>query len=367
MALLYPEEGADGKTERATDKKRKDARKEGKVVLSNEIVTIVVLAGALAVFFGTLPLLKFYLSGFMVQLGQIDVTGVWTVHTIQELLKPAALLFLVGVMPVGLVAIFGSTLATVAQTKPYFQPEVMKLKFDALNPVNGAKQLFSKDSIVKLLLSMLKVAVISLVVWGAIHKQLGELTFLNRLEVNDGVRWFMLLLIKICIRVLGLFMIVAVLDWIKEKRKYEKSIMMTKQEVKDEHKNQESNPQVKQQLRRKMREMSAARMMASVPDATVVITNPTFIAIAIKYDAASGGAPIVLAKGKRLTAKRIRAIAEENNIAIIERKPLARAMYNKIEIGKPVPAAYYQAIAELLAYLYRIGNARVREQMGIHR
>jgi flagellar biosynthetic protein FlhB len=164
-------------------------------------------------------------------------------------------------------------------------------------------------------------------------------------------------------RVLALFAVVAVLDWIKEKRKYEKSIMMTKQEIRDEHKNQESSPQVKQRMRRKMRELSTARMMAAVPDATVVITNPTFLAIALKYDASVSSAPIVVAKGKRLSAKRIRRIAEENKVTIIERKPLARAMYNQVEVGRPVPAAYYEAIAELLAYLYRMGDAHVRAEL----
>ncbi|MBN2164435.1 MAG: EscU/YscU/HrcU family type III secretion system export apparatus switch protein [Pontiellaceae bacterium] len=367
MGLLHPEEGTDGKTERGTQRKRKEARKEGKVVISNEIITIVVLAGGMLVLMGMLPLMKYYLTGFMYQWTEIDVTGSWSIEMVQGLIRQSAMMCVLGILPFGIVAVLGSTVASMAQTQPFFQPEVMKLNFNALNPVNGAKQLFSMESIVKLVLSMLKVAVISLVVWSVVRKQLNELAFLNRLDISEGIQWFMTLLIRICIRVLSLFMLIAVLDWIKEKRKFEKSIMMTKQEVKEEHKSQQSSPQVKQKMRNKMRQLSTARMMAAVPDATVVVTNPTFIAIAIKYDPASGGAPIVVAKGKRLTAKRIRAIAEENGVAIVERKPLARAMYNKVEIGKPVPATYYQAIAELLAYLYRMGNARIRQQMAMRR
>lgn len=364
MALLYPEEGADGKTERGTEKKRKDVRKEGKVVQSIEIGTVLAVAGAAAVFMLTLPLLRHYLTGFMLNWTRLDLAGDWNLAVVQGLLRQSLILCALGILPIGLTVLLATTLASVFQTKLFFEPETLKLRFDALNPANGAKELFSKESIVKLVLSMLKVAVIALVVWCAVRKQLGELTFLHRLTITDGLQWFMILFVRIVWRVLALFVVVAVLDWIKEKRKYEKSIMMTKQEIRDEHKNLESSPQMKQQMRRKMRELSTARMMAAVPDATVVITNPTFIAIALKYDAASPGGPIVVAKGKRLSAKRIRHLAEESGVAVVERKPLARAMYSQVEVGRAVPAAYYEAIAELLAHLYRMGDDRVRSQLG---
>lgn len=363
MAFLCPEDGGDGKTEQGTEKKRKDVRKDGKVVLSNEVITVAVIGCAIVVFLITLPFLRHYLTGFILNWSQVDVTGEWTLDLVQGLITQGALMCALGIMPIGLAVMFGSTVASVAQTKPFFQTEALKLNFKALNPTAGAKELFSKDSIVKLVLSMLKVIVISLVVWGVVRSHIGELSFLHRLSITEALQWFMILFSRIVWRVLVLFALVAVLDWIKEKRKFEKSIMMTKQEVRDENKNQESSPQMKQHMRRKMRELSTARMMASIPDATVVITNPTFLAIAIKYDASEGGGPVVVAKGKRLSAKKIRRLAEENGIAVIERKPLARAMYNKIEVGKPVPAAYYQAIAELLAYLYRMGDTRIREQL----
>ena len=367
MAFLYPEEGAEGKTERGTEKKRKDVRKEGKVVVSNEVVTVVVLSCAMVAFLATLPLLRHQLTGLMQYWAQLNLKDEWNVELIQGLFRQGLVLCVIGIFPVGLAAMLGSILSSFAQTKLFFEPEVLKLNFKALNPATGAKQLFSKESIVKLLLSMLKVGVIALVVWSVLRTHVAELTFLHRLSIVEGLQWFMGLFVQIVWRVVALFMVVAVLDWIKEKRKYEKSIMMTKQEVRDEHKNQESSPQMKQHMRRKMRELTTARMMASVPDATMVITNPTHLAIAIKYDSSAGNAPIVVAKGKRLSAKRIRALAEENNIPVIERKPLARAMYSKVEIGKAVPAAYYQAIAELLAYLYRMGNTQIREQLAPRR
>ena len=363
MGLLRPEEGPEGKTEAGTERKRREARKKGKVVISNEVITVVVIICAMVTFLVTLPFLRQHLMGFMQLWAQLDISSEWNAVFLQVLFQQVLLVCAIGIMPIGIAAVIGSTIASVAQTRPYFETEALKLKFDALNPVNGAKQLFSKESILKMFISILKVLIISLVVWGALSKQLGELAFLNRLSISEGMQWFMTLFIRIVIRVLALYIVIAVIDWIKEKRKYETSIMMTKQEVKEEHKGQESNPHVKQKMRKTMRELSAARMMAAVPDSTVVITNPTFLAIAIKYDSSSSGAPIVVAKGKRKTAQRIRDLASENGVPLLERKPLARAMYNKIEVGKPVPAEYYEAVAELLAYLYRMGNAHVREQL----
>lgn len=363
MGVLVPEEGADGKTERGTDRKREDARKEGKVAQSQEVVSVVTLGAAIIAFMLILPYMRHYLTGFMLNWSQLDVKGNWSIEFVQGLCKQGLLICALGVMPIGLAVLFSSTIASIAQTKPFFQTEALKPKFDALNPVNGAKQLFSMESIVKLFISILKVMVIALVVWGVVKDKVPELSFLHRLSIVEGLQWFMVLFSRIVWRVMALFITIAVIDWIKETRKFEKSIMMSKQEVKDELKNQESSQLVKQRMRGKMRELSAARMMAAVPDATVVVTNPTFIAIAIKYNAASPNAPIVVAKGKRLVAHKIREIARENGVSVIERKPLARAMYKKIEVGKPVPAEYFQAIAELLAYLYRMGDTRIREQL----
>jgi flagellar biosynthetic protein FlhB len=363
MALLCPEENKEGKTERGSEKKRQEARKEGKVVCSSETNTVLVVAGAVIVLQKVLPILRHYLTGFLEHWTQLDVTAEWNVGLVQHVILDGTKIWAAGLLSVGLIVVLSSTIASISQTGFFFQPEVMKLKFDSLNPVSGAKQLFSKDSIGKLVLSLLKVGVITLVVWGAVRNHIMEVGFLYRLSVAEGVRWFLKLLYVVVWRILALFLIVAVIDWIKEKRKFESGIMMTKQEVKDERKNQDGNPQIKQKQRGKMRELSMARMMAALPDASVVITNPTHLAIAIKYDARTMNAPIVVAMGKRLTALRIREIAAQHDIPILERKPLVRAMYSKVKIGRPVPAAYYGAIAELLAYLYRIGDSRIRQQL----
>jgi len=156
--------------------------------------------------------------------------------------------------------------------------------------------------------------------------------------------------------VVVLYIIIAVIDWYYRDYRYEYNLLMTKQEVKDEHKQQEQNPIIKQAQRKKMRQVSAAGMMAAVPKATVVITNPTHVAVALEYESDSMGAPKVVAKGLRLMAERIKAVARENNVPIIEKPELARALYKNVEIGKEIPAQFYEAVAELLAYLHRLGR-----------
>jgi flagellar biosynthetic protein FlhB len=160
-----------------------------------------------------------------------------------------------------------------------------------------------------------------------------------------------------------LAIIIAILDFIYQKRKHEKSLMMTKEEVKEERKSQEPNPQLKKVQMRKMRELTMMRMMAAVPDSTVVVTNPTHVAVAIQYDPETMKAPRVVAKGLRLVAERIKRIARENDVPIIEKPPLARKLYKEVKVGREVPSGLYGAIAELLAYLYKIGNARIREKL----
>lgn len=364
MSLLYPEEGKEGKTERGTESRRRKAREEdGKVVCSQEINTVVVLAISIFFFSKILPYLRHALENIMHLWERVDVTADWSVRLVQEIFWNVLKVWLLGAVSVGVVAMAASIVANIAQTKPYFSTQVLKLKFSSLNPVSGFKQLFSKESLVRLVLSLLKVSVISTVVWASVRHHIPELVSLHRLGLMAGLDWFVTLLSRVIVRILVLYILIAAVDWIKEKRKYEFGLMMTRQEIKDEHKNQEGSPHVKRHIRKKMQELSLSRMMAAVPDASVVITNPTFIAIAVKYDASSMGAPIVLAKGKRLTAQRIREIAKENGVPILERKPLARAMYAKVQVGSPVPTDFYEAVAELLAYLYQIGNKRIREQL----
>ena len=366
MSLLHPEQGKEGKTERGSEKKRREARDDGKVVFSMEINTVVVLAASFLTFLFMLPYIHRSLGDFLQYWSRLDQRSEWSPKFIQSIMGEFMKTWLVGFGVVGGVALLTAIATSIAQTKPFFSTKVLKLRFDSLNPVNGVKQLFSKDSLVKLAISIMKVSLVTLIVWTTIRKEIPQLTSLYRLDLHDGISWFMALLTKVVWKILVLYIIIAIIDWIKEKRKFELNIMMTKQEVKDERKNQEGSPQVKREVRKKMQQLTVSRMMAKVPDASVVITNPTRLAIAVKYDPDSNGAPIVVAKGKRLTAKRIREIARENGVPILERKPLARAMYDKVKVGSPVPSAFYEAVAELLAYLYRIGNARIRAQLSKH-
>jgi len=183
-----------------------------------------------------------------------------------------------------------------------------------------------------------------------------EVTGLTYMTAGSFIKWTMTLIYDMTLAVVVLYIIIAVIDWYYRDYRYEYNLLMTKQEVKDEHKQQEQNPIIKQAQRKKMRQVSAAGMMAAVPKATVVITNPTHVAVALEYESDSMGAPKVVAKGLRLMAERIKAVARENNVPIIEKPELARALYKNVEIGKEIPAQFYEAVAELLAYLHRLGR-----------
>ena len=254
-------------------------------------------AGLLSLKF-LLPYINQSMKSLLQHWTHLDVTAEWNIRLVQAVFRDALNVWLLGGVAIGCVAIVASVAANIAQTGPYASSEVMKWKFDQLNPVSGWKQLFSKDSLVKLVLSLMKVGLISIVVWTTVRHKIPEMVSLYRLGLYAGIQWYMTLLIKVTIKIIVLYIIIAAIDWIKEKRKYEFGIMMSRQEVQDEMKNLEGSPEVKRKLRKKMQELSMSRMMASVPDASVVITNPTYLAIAVKYDASSGGAPIVVAKGK---------------------------------------------------------------------
>ena len=156
-----------------------------------------------------------------------------------------------------------------------------------------------------------------------------------------------------------LFLVLGILDWIRQRRRFEKQMRMSKQEVREEFKESEGNPQVKQRIRRIQRDLSRRRMLKEVPNATAVIVNPTHYSVALRYDMNSGGAPTVVAKGKNYLARRIREIAQEHNVPIVENQPLAQALYKNAEVGQEIPASLYRALAEILAYIYRLMNGRL--------
>ena len=227
-------------------------------------------------------------------------------------------------------------------------------KLDKFNPVNGFKRIFSKDSLFNLLMSILKIVLVFYVAYTCIKGQANNLFILYEIPLNQAISLIGDIIIDTGLRISLCYLVVGLADYIYQRHRFNEDMKMTKQEVKDEFKNTEGNPEIKGRQRQRMREASRRRMMQDVPKADVVITNPTHFAVAIKYDAETSKAPIVLAKGEDYLAQKIKEAAREHHIEIVENKPLARMLYANVDIGQEIPPELYQAVAEILAMVYNM-------------
>ncbi|MDD2651321.1 MAG: EscU/YscU/HrcU family type III secretion system export apparatus switch protein, partial [Candidatus Cloacimonetes bacterium] len=254
--------------------------------------------------------------------------------------------------PIGLALMISGTIASIVQVGWLVTTDKLKWNFDIFK-MDGLKQVFSAEGFKKLAKGLVKLGVLTLIIWLVIRKEIEHFMGLSFLDINQIFTYMLKILVKIIIYLLIFYIFFAVIDYVWSKFLFMKKLKMTKSEVKDEFKQMEGDPQVKQKILRLMMEESIKRMMGDVPQADVVITNPTHLAIAIKYDPEISDAPIVLAKGKRLIAERIKDIAKENDIPIVEDKPLARLLYKHSDIGKPIDVQFYAAVAEILAAIYR--------------
>ena len=230
----------------------------------------------------------------------------------------------------------------------------MQPKFSKMNPINGFKRIFSVNSLMELLKSILKIGLISYVVYTTVRDKLQVIYLLFHMTLWQGIATAADIAISIGLKVSIVYVIIAVLDFAYQKHKFNKDQMMTKQEIKDEYKNAEGDTAVKGKQKQRMQEASRRRMMQDIPKADVVITNPTHFAVAVRYDAKEAAAPVVLAKGEDHLAAKIKEVARENKVEIVENKPLARMLYYNVDIGQQVPPELYQAVAEVLAMVYHM-------------
>lgn len=356
-------EGKDGKTEKATPRRRSKARKEGQLAKSQEINSVLVMILALIGIGWGVPLMGGELRGLFEYLMQYHVGETWTTELTRELFLGMCLFMGVLAAPIMIPIIIGGIVSNMCQTKPYFSMEPLKWKLSGLNPIKGFQQLFSMQSLVTFATSMMKVALVTCVIYVMMKGRVQQLVSLQYMEVGASAIYIFRTILYMAWVVTVLSIIIAVIDWIYQSRKHEKSLMMTKEEVKEERKSQEPNPLVKRAQARKMRELTMLRMMAAIPDSTVVVTNPTHVAVALHYDPETMKAPKVVAKGLRLVAERIKRIARENGVPVLEKPSLARSLYKEVKVGREVPSAFYGTIAEVLAYLYKIGNERIRGKL----
>ena len=261
---------------------------------------------------------------------------------------------LLQLLPFFLIGVAISIIVNMLQFKFQISTKPLQPKFSKLNPVSGMKKLFSKEKIMELLKSIAKIILIMAVVYNTIKGDWVYLVKFYQMPLTQAIELIGSIVINMGLKISLVFMVIAFADLFYQRWKFHEDIKMTKQEVKDEYKNAEGDPQIKGKIRQKMREASQRRMMQDVPKADVVITNPTHYAVAIRYDANEGSAPKVLAKGADFVAQKIKEIARENNVEIVENKPLARMLYANVEIGQEVPPELYQSVAEVLALVYKM-------------
>ncbi|MCI8327521.1 MAG: flagellar biosynthesis protein FlhB [Lachnospiraceae bacterium] len=357
----FAKDGPGGeKTEPATAKKLKDAREEGKVAKSKELSSAVDLIALFLV-------LKIFVSyigrGFIEEFSAVynkipeiaeaggkDMSS-FTAHQVFRMVIVDSLKILLPFLLVGVIVALFIGIVQVGwkvSTKP------MQPKLDKFNPINGFKRMFSKESLFELVKSVLKIGLIVYVAYTSVNDQKEQLFILYEIPLLQAIMLCGSVIINTGLKISLIYLLVGILDWAYQKHHFNEEMKMTKQEVKDEYKNTEGNPEIKGRQRSKMREVSQRRMMQDVPKADVVITNPTHLSVAIVYDNESAKAPIVLAKGEDYMALKIREVAKENHVEIVENKPLARTLYATVDIGQEIPPELYQAVAEVLALVYHI-------------
>lgn len=359
----FAQDGEGGeKTEDATEKKLKDARKDGKVVKSKELTAafdLIVLFLVLKIFMSYLgdKMVGIYTSTFssMHEFVEINQNGV-SAQAATGVIYNALMQWMLMVLPFFIFGVSVTLLISIIQVGWEITAKPMEPKLSKFNPISGFKRIFSKDSLFELFKSIVKIAVIFYIAYTSIKDDADKLYILYEISLNQAVALVGSIILDVGLKIGIVYLLVGIADWVYQKRKFKNDMKMTKQEVKDEFKNTEGDPQIKGRQRRKMQEASQRRMMSDVPQADVIITNPTHLSVAIKYDPETGVAPRVIAKGEDFVAMKIREVAREHNIEIVENKPLARMLYHNVDIGAEIPPELYQAVAEVLAMVYHMKN-----------
>lgn len=346
---------ADEKTEKATPKRRQDERKKGNVFQSHDAVAVL----SLLVGINALKLLSPFMYEYIFKsmntfFDYARETSVLTAENIGPIMLRAVMLFMITALPILLVCAAAAVVLTIVQTRMLFSMKAIHFKANRISPLAGLKRLFSVRSMIEVLKAIIKIIVLGLMLYQVISDRLIQFPRLMDGTVMGAVAYVGDTVVSLVNTTCMIFCFLAGFDYLYQWWDYEKNLRMTKQEIKDEYKQTEGDPQVKGKIKEKQQQMAGMRMMQKVPDADVIIRNPTHFAIALGYDADHHTAPVVLAKGADLIALKIVEIGEANDIYIIENKPLARGLYDAVDVDMEIPAQFYQAVAEILAYAYKV-------------
>lgn len=364
LQFFAPDGEGGEKTEDPTSKKLSDARKEGKVAKSKEIVNGFSLLGfflALRIFLGFagVRIEEIFRWIYTIFPDIVNMKGGLTMQAFMGIFRTLIGKTLIILMPflfIGFAADFVTNLVQVGW-KPTLKP--LEPKLSKFNPISGFKRIFSKQSIVNLIFAIAKITLVFFIAYTSIKDQAKTLFLLYDISLKASLSLIFEIIVDTGIKISVVYIFLGFADYAYQRWKFKDDMKMTKQEVKDEYKNTEGDPQIKGKQRQRMMESSQRRMMKNVPQADVVITNPTHIAVAILYDNTKDEAPRVVAKGEDYLAKKIKDLAKDSNVPIVENKPLARALYATVEIDEVIPPELYQAVAEILAVVYTNRNQQV--------
>lgn len=356
LQLFAQGTGGGDKTEKATPKKRQDARKKGQVFHSREISTAMVLMFvfvALRIFGSNIySQIVLFMKKVLTEYPQIE--DLYMPDILLRVFIDGVIVFVKAVGPILIVALLTGLVVSYAQVGFLFTIETLRPKFDRINPFSGLKRVFSMRSIVELMKAVFKIVIIGYVSYTYLNGQASAIMSLMDMDIMNIASFIGLTSLNLAIRICVALIILGAFDFVYQWWEYEKNLKMSKQEIKEEYKQTEGNPEIKSKIRQKQRQMSMHRMMQEVPKADVIITNPTHFACALKYDADVSPAPTLIAKGQDYLAIRIKEVAKESRVEIVENKPLARSIYDTVEIGQAIPSELYQAVAEVLAFVYSL-------------
>lgn len=340
------------KTEEATPKRQADSRKKGQVGKSQEINSVFIIFSA----FMALKILGTYIynqiAGYMVFVFTNLPTEVTAELVMRIILDIGAVLARTS-LPIMFTIMIIAVVVNLFQVGINFTLTPIMPKLSKLDPIAGSKRMFSKRSLVELVKSIIKIVIIGYFIYRFLVKETAHLPKLIYVDLETAMHIVATLIFTLAFQICGVMIVLAALDFLYQKWEHRQSIKMSKHDVKEEGKQSEGNPEIKSKIKQKQRALAMQRMMQEVPKADVIVTNPTHLAIALKYEAGMA-APVVVAKGQDLVAQRIKAIAKEAKIVIVENKPLARALYSATNVGDVVPQELYKSVAEVLAYVYRL-------------
>ncbi|GIP33083.1 flagellar biosynthesis protein FlhB [Paenibacillus sp. J2TS4] len=342
------------KTEPATPKKKREARQKGQVAKSME------LPGALVLFFTFVAFLLFggflkerFFELFTLTLNDYMLMSV-TIPNTTALFNTLMIDGLIMLSPILLFAVVMAVIGNYVQVGVLFTGEPLKMKLNKLNPVEGAKKMFGLRSLVQFLKTVFKLIVIGTIVFVTLWGKKRELMGLAHLPLESILSFVAKVMVELGVKIGLVLIVLAIFDYMYQKYEHEKGLRMSKQDIKDEYKKTEGDPLIKSKIKERQRRMAMQRMMQEVPKADVIITNPTHYAVALKYESGKMEAPTVIAKGADYVALKIREIGKANGIVIMENKPLARALYDRVELNESIPGDLFQAVAEVLAYVFKL-------------